>query len=393
MTNLTATLAAAGCDIGDDVARVYQWFVSPHPSYDEFVEGISWPRIRSIASYVRSRNEVMREPRPASTSVACRELVVPGALVGVDLIALDPGYGVQKLVPELPADIPASRSGYELAVRCGDWIFLSGQTPSDFKGDWESSKHMGEPSGLAPEARVNPYLWLDSEIEAQTEDTLRRLDAIASAVGTTLQRCVKAEVYIGHPSDFAGMDRVWKRWFPTNPPARVVVPFIGQGIKGIRLEIEMKLLAGDSELTIEPIETADAPEPFGHEPQAVRAGDFLFFSTQLPVDATGAVPPELRRDPNVPYFGRAAKRQMHAILTNMAAICRAAGTSLENVCRILAFYDDLDHLAETIEVWADHFPEAPPTAAAIRVGGPFLLSPGAHVLLDAIGYVPQGPRG
>ena len=111
--------------------------------------------------------------------------------------------------------------------------------------------------------------------------------AIAEAAGTSLDRAVKATVYIGHPSEFEGMDKVWKRWFPENPPARTVIPYMGLGGRGSRVEVAFKLLSGKSELSIETIEAAGVPPGLGHEPQAVKAGNFLFFSTVAPFDHMG----------------------------------------------------------------------------------------------------------
>ena len=55
---------------------------------------------------------------------------------------------------------------------------------------------------------------MDRRIEKQTEYVLWKLSKIAEAAGVTLDRSVKADVYIGDPSDYAGMEKVWKRWFP-----------------------------------------------------------------------------------------------------------------------------------------------------------------------------------
>ena len=104
--------------------------------------------------------------------------------------------------------------------------------------------HLGEPSATRKEARINPYLWYGSEIEKQTEYVLWKLTKTAEAAGTTLRSAaVKADVYIGDPSDYAGMEKVWKRWFPNNPPARCVIPYMGLGGKGSRVEIALTLLA------------------------------------------------------------------------------------------------------------------------------------------------------
>jgi enamine deaminase RidA (YjgF/YER057c/UK114 family) len=391
LKNLAALHTAAGMDMRTDVVRIYQWFASPYPTMDEFHAGSTWPHL-NISPYLETRNLYIDEPRPASTGMGIRDdgLLVRNTILEVDMISIEQQPGVEKQGFAAPEGVPSPLAGYSPAIRNGDWVFLAGEIPVDWQGDYLSDVHLGEPSGLAREARINPYFWYGSEIETQTEYTLQKLAKIAEAAGSSLERCVKATVYIGGPADFAGMDRVWRRWFPENPPARTVIPYMGLGGKGSRVEIAMKLLANDSDLKIETIETSDAPEPLGHEPQAVKAGDFLFFSTQMAFDSTGALAEETKRHSEFPWYGQPAKRQMHYMLENVSAISSAAGTSLQNLCRRQAFHDDFTWFAETMEdEWASHFPGDKPASTTLRIGGPMVV-PGANILLDLIGYAPGG---
>ena len=390
LKNLAALHEAAGMDMRTDVVRIYQWFASRYPTMDEFAGGDTWPRI-SITPYLETRNEYIEEPRPASTGMGIRHdgLLVRDTILEVDMISVQKQPGVEKRGFPAPEGVPSPLAGYSPAIRNGDWVFLAGEIPVDWQGDYLSDVHLGEPSGLAREARTNPYFWYGSPIEDQTEYTLQKLQRIAETAGSSFERCVKATVYIGTPSDFQGMDRVWRRWFGENPPARTVIPYMGLGGKGSRVEIAMKLLANDSDLTIETIETSSAPEPLGHEPQAVKAGPFVFFSTQMAFDSSGALAQETKRHPNFPWYKQPAKLQMHYMLENVAAISEAAGTTLENLCRRQCFHDDFTWFAETMEgEWAAHFPGDKPASTTLRIGGP-LVVPGAHVLLDLIGFVPS----
>jgi enamine deaminase RidA (YjgF/YER057c/UK114 family) len=384
LTNLQKTLAAAGVDIAKDVVRIYQWFTSPYPTSEEFAEGNTWPRI-SITPYLDTRNEFIQEPRPASTGMGIKQLLVEGTILEVDLIAIEGGESEGFAVPE---GTPSPLAGYSPAIRRGDWVFLAGEIPVDWVGDWGRAEWYGTPSGVAMEARTNPNFWYDSDIERQTDYVLQKQAAIAEAAGTSLDRAVKATVYIGHPTDFAGMDEVWRHWFPENPPARVVIPYMGLGGRGSRVEVAFKLLAGDSALEIETIEAEGVPPGLGHEPQAVKAGQFLFFSTQLPFDHKGTLAEETQRRPGFPWYGQPPKLEMRYILDNVAKICEAAGTTLDQICRRQAFHDDFTWFAQSIEEWAAHFPGDKPASTTIEVGGP-LLVPGSHVLLDLIGYVPD----
>ncbi len=384
LTNLEATVRAAGCDMRRDAVRIWQWFVSPHPTLEEFRAGNTWPRI-SITPYLDTRDEFIDPSRPASTGMGISALPVRGPTLEVDLICIDGGASVGFAVPD---GVPSPLAGYSPAIRRGDWVFLAGEIPVDWQGDFLSPIHLGEPSGLAKEARGNPYFWYGSPIEKQTDYVLRKLARIAEAAGSSIERAVKADVYIGDPSDYAGMERVWRHWFPKNPPARCVIPYMGLGGKGSRVEVALTLLANDATLTAETIETSDAPEPFSHEPQAIKAGNFLFLSQRMAADARGRLAPGMIRHPDFPWYGSPGRAQMRHMLGHVAAICEKAGTRLENVVRRACFHDDGQWFAESIDEWAAHFPGVKPASTTFRLGGP-LVVPGANTMLDLIAYVPD----
>jgi enamine deaminase RidA (YjgF/YER057c/UK114 family) len=390
LATIDATLRAAGCDMRRDLIRVWQWAPGEYPDPAIYEKGPSnWPRFRSATPYARQLSKLVGDPRRSSTGIGVRELAVPEALLAVDLIAVEPGPGLEKEAFRAPPGVPQPAAGYSPATRYGDWVFLAGFGATDFCGDWMSAVHMGEPSMIAPAARVNPYIWLGSEIEAQTEYTLQMLAKIAEAAGTSLDRCVKADVTITHPNDFMDMDRVWRKWFPDDPPARNVVTGAQLVIKGLRIEIALLLLAGDSPLSKRTISASNVPPSVGHAPQAVRAGDFLFLSTQLPIDHDGAVLPQLRCDQQMPYFDQYARRQADTMFERIASICAAGGTTLDQVCKVQAFFDDLRWLPEMLESWRSAFPLAPPAFTAVGMGGGQpLLVPGAHLQMDVIAFVP-----
>ena len=386
LNNIAKTVEAAGGNIDENSVRIFQWMVSEDLTLEAFDAGETWPGL-SITPYLDARNEHLTDPRPASTALSVAGLLVKDTTVEVDLICrLDDAVSIGIPVPE---GVPGPLAGYSPAVVRGDYVFLAGEIPTDFIGDFGRSDHWGKPSSIATAARTNPYMWYGSAIEAQTDYVLSKLSKIAEAAGTTLAKTIKADVYIAHPSDFEGMDKVWKKWFPENPPARVVVPYMGFGGRDSRVEIALQLLSRDSELTIETIYTPDAPTPLGHEPQAVKCGDLLYFSTQMAFDSTGELAAGMARNPNFPFYGAPARDQVRYMLKNVAAIATAAGTDVENIVRRVCFHDDFAFFQEAIDEWASHFPGVKPASSTIGlVNGP-LVVPGAKVLLDLIAYVPQ----
>lgn len=386
-----AVVAEAGGDFRRDLLRLWQWIRADYPSDEEYAASRSfWPAHPSGTPYARNFVRRVGDPLRSSTGIGVRQLPVPEALLAVDFLAVEPGTGDRKRGVTLPPDLPAPKIGYSPATRYGDWVFLAGFGATDFQGDWMSERHMGEPSMVAPDARVNPYIWLGSEIEAQTRYTLEVLARIAEAAGSSLERCVKADVTLTHPSDFPGMDRVWREFFPDDPPARNVATGAQLVIKGLRIEVALVLLADDATATRRTVEVAGLPGPPGHAPQAVHAGDLLFTSTLLPIGPDGAVPEPARLDPRAPWFREAALRQTELLAERTAALCQAAGTSLDQVCKVQAFLSDLAHLPAMTTGWRAAFPHDPPALSAVGMGGGDpLLVPGAAVQWDVIAYAPS----
>lgn len=385
LKNLANTIKATGCDISRDMARIWQWFVSPAPTPEAFERGDHWPGI-DIDPYLGVREAIVDGPCPPSSCLGVRELLCLGTKLEVDMICFNDGG--ESVVYGVPEDLQTPAGGHAPALRHGDWVFLAAESPVDWVGDSLSPALLGEPTALAKAAQTNPNLWIGESVERQTDYVLEKLAKVAAVAGTSLENAVKADVYIGHPRDFAAMDQVWRKWFPENPPARVVIPYMGMGGKGSRVEIALTLLASDAKQTKRTIETSDAPEPLGHEPQAVKAGDLLFFSTQMAFDSSGKLADGMIRHPNFPWYGSPGQAQMRYMMKNIAAICEAAGTSVEHICRRVCFHSDFQWFAESIEEWAKYFPEDKPASTTIRLGGPFVV-PGANTLLDLIAYAPD----
>ncbi|KQX23316.1 MULTISPECIES: RidA family protein [unclassified Sphingomonas] len=390
LDDLGAILEAAGCDRRRDLVRLWQWIRARYPDDAIYAAGEpAWPAFPSGTPYARNLAAMVGDQLRSSTGIGVRQLAVPEALLSVDFIAVEPRPGVEKQGFAMPDDVPQPRIGYSPATRIGDWVFLAGFGATDFKGDWMATAHMGKPGMVAPEARVNPYIWLGSEIETQTDYTLRTLAKIAAAAGTSLARCVKADVTLRHPSDVAGMERVWRRYFPDEPPARNLVTGAELVVKGARVEIALLLLADDSGLSRRSITLTDGPAPPGHAPHAVHAGDFLFTSGLLALDEEGRVPAAWRAGTGVPHFRSPAREQTEAILQTLARLCTEAGATLADVCKVQAFFDDLAHLPEMLGGWRAAFPQDPPALSVMAMGGGDpLIAPGAVMQWDAIVHAP-----
>lgn len=119
-----------------------------------------------------------------------------------------------------------------------------------------------------------------------------------------------------------------------------------------------------------PIQTTEAPAAIGSYSQAVRAGNTVYLSGQIPL-APGS-------DQLVQGDIRA---HIARVFDNIAAVAVAAGGSLDDIVKLNVYLTDLAHFAHVNEVMARYFSEPFPARAAIGVAS---LPKGAEVEIDAI---------
>jgi 2-iminobutanoate/2-iminopropanoate deaminase len=113
-----------------------------------------------------------------------------------------------------------------------------------------------------------------------------------------------------------------------------------------------------------------APAAIGPYSHAVRCGDLLFCSGQLPLDPQSG---ELA--------GGSPGEQARRCLENLAAVCAAAGGSLVDAARLTVYLVDMDAFGEVNEAYEGWFPGAPPARVVVGVAA---LPRGAQVEIDAI---------
>ena len=105
----------------------------------------------------------------------------------------------------------------------------------------------------------------------------------------------------------------------------------------------------------EPVSTSHAPAAIGPYSQAIRAGDFLFVSGQIPLDpATGAL-----------VEGDVAA-QTHRVLRNLGAILQEAGASFQHVVKTSVYLADMSEFGAMNEVYGTYFPAPAPARATIQ---------------------------
>ena len=118
------------------------------------------------------------------------------------------------------------------------------------------------------------------------------------------------------------------------------------------------------------IATERAPAAIGPYSQAVRAGNTVYFSGQIPLDpATGVL---VEGD---------IQAQTRRVFDNLTAVAEAAGGSLAQIVRVGIYVTDLGHFAEVNAVMAEYFQAPYPARSTIEVSA---LPKGAQVEVDAV---------
>src|SRR5579872_1994360 len=115
--------------------------------------------------------------------------------------------------------------------------------------------------------------------------------------------------------------------------------------------------------------------PRGPYSPAVRAGDFLYVSGQVPVD------PET----NKPVLGD-IQVETRQVLGNIKVILEGCGASVADVVKCQVYLTDVKEFAAMNEVYAEFFGEAKPARTTVAIAA--LPLPGAKIEIDAIAYVP-----
>ncbi len=123
------------------------------------------------------------------------------------------------------------------------------------------------------------------------------------------------------------------------------------------------------------IQTEHAPAAIGPYAQAIKAGNFIFASGQIPIDPeTGEFVP-----------GGIAE-QTEQVLKNLAAVLQAAGSSLDQIVKTTVFLVDMKEFAEMNEVYGRFFVTDPPARATVAAAG---LPRNARVEIEAVALVSE----
>ncbi len=123
------------------------------------------------------------------------------------------------------------------------------------------------------------------------------------------------------------------------------------------------------------IRTDQAPQAIGTYSQAVKVGQTVYLSGQIPL-----VPETME------MVSGDMEAQIRRVFDNLEAVARAAGGGLADVVKLNVFLTDLSHFPIVNQVMADYFSQPYPARAAIGVAA---LPKGAGVEMDAVMYLDE----
>ena len=109
-------------------------------------------------------------------------------------------------------------------------------------------------------------------------------------------------------------------------------------------------------MSLQSVHTDNAPAAIGPYSQAIRAGDMLFVSGQIPLDPkTGEI------------VGGTAAEQAVQVLKNLAAVVQEGGSAMDRVIRTTIFLADMADFAAVNELYAKAFGDHRPARACVAV--------------------------
>jgi reactive intermediate/imine deaminase len=118
------------------------------------------------------------------------------------------------------------------------------------------------------------------------------------------------------------------------------------------------------------IQTRNAPQAIGTYSQAIKSGNTVYLSGQIPLDPT-----------SMAIISPDFAAQTMQVFKNLQAVCKAAGGSMDAIVKLTIYLTDLAHFPIVNDIMAKHFNEPYPARATIQVSA---LPKDAQIEIDAV---------
>jgi 2-iminobutanoate/2-iminopropanoate deaminase len=233
--------------------------------------------------------------------------------------------------PATALQAPAAQPVVRPAVTAGNLVYLAGMLPTDATGTVVAG-----------------------DVRTQTARVLDNLSALLAQNGSRLEQVAAVTVYLRRQADFAAMNEVYGKYWPTDPPTRTTV-IVGLAAPGALVEISMVALrTGAERRVVHPASWLRSPNPYSY---AIQSGDTLFLSGLVSRNGTDntAVPGDMTT-------------QTATVLRNAAEILGAAGMTMADVVSSRVFITDTALFPDMNAVYRTAFGASPPARATVRAG-------------------------
>jgi len=236
------------------------------------------------------------------------------------------------------------------AVKAGGLIYVSGTVAVDTSG------HI-----------------VAGDIRAQTTRTLENLAATLKAAGSSMANVASATVYLKNAADFAGMNDVYRTYWPKDPPARTTVA-APLALPEALVEISLVAISdGGERIVVRPGNWIQSPNPYSY---GIKTGNTLFLAGL--VSRNG-------KDNSIVQGDITA--QTKTVLDNGAAILGAAGMSFNDVVSARVFVTDVEKFQQMNAAYKTYFPANPPARATVKAA---LMGPDYQVEITMVAVKDPG---
>jgi enamine deaminase RidA (YjgF/YER057c/UK114 family) len=327
-----------------------------------------YPNPKAVAAYHLARHAEFGDYIPPSTSVVMERCFAGEATISTSMIAVmpDAGYDIRKIHP--PGVASAPTSGFVPAVICDDFIFVAGQM----------AHNPGQ--GLDPRAHVPEHsAWAGTEIRKQTEFLiLEKLKPALEAAGSSLERSLKAQIYLADIEDAPDCLDVWNQYYADIPCAVTLVPTKSFATVGGIIEINLIALTNAATREKQVIE-ADVPGMAAYGP-CIKVGEFLLPSGLMAIGRDGHVVAKTI-SPGFAGLAHAGYSQAAAIYEYAEALCQAAGTAMAKVLRAQYFVADIAAFSGIAMAWSARLGRQPHPFVCVQTPSA-MPAPGAALIAD-----------
>ena len=292
--------------------------------------GSSLDQVVAVTVYLKSAsdfaamNDVYKTfwtANPPTRTTVITGLVLPDALVEMSMVAVP--AGAERVVIH-PEGWMKSPNPYSYAIRSGDTLFLSGLV----------SRNGRDNSVVA------------GDVPTQTRTVMDNAGELLKAAGMSHANVVSARVYLPDGSTFQQMNETYRKYFPSEPPARATVI---AGLAGSQYNVEITMVA--SRAPRKAVSDGRAPNP--NLSAAISSGQHVYVSGVL------GNTPETKAD---------AAAQTRETLGRINKTLEAADCTPEDVVDALVYLTDVKYFAPMNDEYRKFIAKDFPARATVQTG-------------------------